>query len=117
MEVPEHIVWDTGWAVAAGMGFTVAVNVAAGPVHPFAVGVILYTTVAGDNKSPPSNCERDGGGVLRTCEMVDPFPSDAPVSPVCTIFHEKVVPITVPVREEDAVAPEQIVWVDGVAVA
>jgi hypothetical protein len=37
--VPEQTVWVAGEAVIAGIGFTVIVNVLAGPVHPFAVAV------------------------------------------------------------------------------
>lgn len=39
MAVPEQTVCVAGVAVVAGIGFTVTVNVVAGPVHPFAVAV------------------------------------------------------------------------------
>jgi len=47
--VPEHIVWLDGVATAFGVGFTNTVAVAAVPIHPFDVGVIVNVTVTGAN--------------------------------------------------------------------
>lgn len=48
--------------------------------------------------------------------MEDPASSDAPVTPVCVTVQEKVVPVTLPARATEVVAPEQIVCDAGVAV-
>ena len=47
MAVPEHTVWVAGVATTAGMGFTVMVNVLAGPVHPLAVAVTVTVATIG----------------------------------------------------------------------
>jgi hypothetical protein len=43
-ESPEQNVCDAGDAVATGVAFTIIVTIMLFPVHPFAVGVIVYTT-------------------------------------------------------------------------
>jgi hypothetical protein len=45
VDCPEQIVSDAGVAVTDGDGFTVIVTVIGAPVHPLAVGVIVYTAV------------------------------------------------------------------------
>ena len=42
---PEQIVSTVGVAVAWGIGLTVIVKDCTGPMHVFAVGVMLYVTV------------------------------------------------------------------------
>jgi hypothetical protein len=39
--VPEQIAWETGVAVATGIGFTVTITVIGAPEHPVVVGVIV----------------------------------------------------------------------------
>ena len=104
--VPEQIVCEAGVAVATGIGFTVTVTVIAVPVHPFAVGVIVYVAVPG--VVPVA---------VKICAMLFPLPAVAPDTFVCTTVHEKVVPATLLVSAIEVVAPEQIVCDAGVAVA
>ena len=105
---PEQIVCVDGVANASGLGSTVTVAVADGPAHPFAVGVIVNVTVTGNNV------------VLISAPLISPLPLAAiPVTvPVLFLLHVKVVDGTEPLNTMFVIpVPEQIVCVDGVAVA
>ena len=71
--------------VIAGTGVTVTVTSRGSPGHPFARGVILYTTVPVETPSE----------LAKTCPMKLPDPAAAPVTFVTLcMIHEKVVPLT-----------------------
>src|SRR3569832_784703 len=76
---------DVAVLVITGAGFTVTVTSVKLPSHPFALGVILYTTVPAVTPSV----------LVNTCPMVDPAPALAPVTLLddCTV-QLKVVPDT-----------------------
>ena len=108
MVAPEHIVWLAGVATAFGVGFTSTVAVMAVPVQPLAVGVIVKVTVT-------------GAVVVFVSEpLILPEPLAAmPVTvPVLSRVQLNVVPGTEPLSAMVVIAaPEQIVWLAGVATA
>jgi hypothetical protein len=61
------MVCDGGVAVTTGVGFTVIVTVTGVPLHPDAVGVIVYTAV-------PAVVEV----AVSVCAIVEPDPAAAP---------------------------------------
>jgi len=108
IEAAEQIVWLDGVAVAFGVGFTKTVAVIAVPVQPFAVGVIVKVTVTGALV------------VFVNVPEMSPLPLAAmPVTAaVLSLVQVYVVPLTDPVKAIVVIADaEQIVWLDGVAVA
>ena len=70
---PEQNVSEAGLAVTTGIGFTVTVTSIGIPVHPLAVGVIVYTAVPG---TVPA--------FVRVCAIDEPLPGEAPATPVWT---------------------------------
>ena len=104
--LPEQIVGAEGVAVAVGFGFTVIVTEIGVPVQPPAEGVMVYTTVPAVVPVAVSVCAIDV-----------PEPAVAPLAPVCVTVQLKVVPEILLVSAMDVALPEQMVWVDGVAVA
>jgi hypothetical protein len=108
MVLPLHIVWVDGVAMALGVGLTNTVAVIGVPGQPFAVGVIVNVTVTGVNV------------VLVNVPVILPEPLAVIPVTVAVLFlvQLKVVPATLPVNTIGVIAkPEQIVWLDGVAVA
>lgn len=97
-----------GIAVTVGNGLMVITTFSGVPVHPFANGVIVYVTVAGDKVL-----------LVSVWEIVVPLPDENPeaVPVVRVAVHENVVPV-VALESPIAVAvPEQIVCKAGVASA
>jgi hypothetical protein len=107
--VPEQIVCDDGVVTAApGVGFTITVVVIGVPLQPFAVGVILNVTVTGAVE------------VLIKVPLILPDPlAVIPVTEaVLFLVQLKVVPLMLLVSVTGViVTPEQMVCVNGVAVA
>lgn len=96
---PLQIESEGGVAVATGNGFTVTVAViGVDDEQPFALGVMVYTTVPGVIAV-----------AVNTCAMDDPLAADAPVALVAEAVQENVVPETDPDNPMDVDAPEQIV--------
>ena len=108
MLAPEQIVWLIGVAVASGVGFTNTVAVIGAPVQPLALGVMVNVT------------STDAKVVLINVPLIFPVPLEAiPVMvEVASRDQEYVVPLTLPLNDIGVMlAPEQIVWLIGVAVA
>ena len=103
-----QIVCAFGVAIAFGVGLTNTVAVLVGPGQPLAVGVIVNVTVIG------------AAVILVSVPLIllTPLPGN-PVTPaVLFLIHVKVVPATPLVNTIGViVAPEQIVWLAGVAIA
>ena len=76
------------------------------PGHDDAVGVIVYVAV-------PATAPV----VDNVCAIVDPLVLLAPETPLCATVQLYVVPLTVLVNTTDGAVPEQIVCVEGFAVA
>ena len=106
---PEQIVCDDGVATAAfGTGFTSTVAVMGVPVQPLAIGVMVNVTVTGE------------AVVFVNAPVILPDPLAAiPVTEtVLFLVQLYIVPLTPPFNAIGVnVAPEQIVCVDGVAIA
>ena len=108
IEAAEQIVWFGGVATAFGFGLTKTVAVIAAPGQPLAVGVIVKVTVTGALV------------VLVSDPVMSPLPEAAmPVTDaVLSLVHAYAVPVTAPVKDiGEITASEQIVWLDGVAIA
>ena len=89
--------------VIAGTGVTVTVTSTGSPEHPFADGVMRYTTVPVEIPS----------ALVNTCPIVFPDPATAPLTFVLlNMVHENVVPATLfGLLTTIAVDwPEQIAW-------
>ena len=83
---PEQTVTLAGCAVIKVPGFTVTVNVPAGPTQPFAVGVTVIVAVIGD-----------GPVLLAIYAGMFPFPL-VPKPTLVEDVHEKLVPLTGPLK-------------------
>jgi hypothetical protein len=108
MADPEQIVWLTGVATAFGCGFTSTVAVVVGPTQPLAVGVIVKVTNTGNKV------------VLVSIPLMSPDPLAAiPVTvALLSLVQVYVVPATALVSTIVVIdAPEQTVWLAGVATA
>ena len=105
---PEQMVWEAGVAIALGVGLTKTVAVVVGPAQPFAVVVIVKVTVI--------------GAKVVFVKLPDILPVPLAVIPVTvaalSLVHAYVVPVVLLVNKIVViVAPEQIIWLDGVASA
>jgi hypothetical protein len=106
---PEQIVCDNGVATAApGVGFTTTVVVIGMPEQPFAVGVIVNVTVTGALEV----------FINAPLKLPDPLAAIPVTEAVLFLVQLKVVPLMLLVNVTGViVAPEQMVCVNGVAVA
>ena len=105
---PEQAVWVGGVATAFGIGFTSTVAVIGAPEQPLNVGVIVKVTVIGVLVA------------FVSAPLISPVPLAAiPVTmPVLSRVQLYVVPDMAPFSEiVEIAAPEQIVWLAGVATA
>ena len=95
-----QIDWEAGVATAFGVGLTRTVAVMAGPVQPFAVGVIVKVTMIGANVV-----------LVKVPEMLpDPLAAIPVTVAVLLRVHAYVVPVTEPVNSMVFIAvAEQIV--------
>jgi len=104
-----QIVCDDGVATAFGIGFTTTVAVVVGPGQPFALGVMVKVTVIGAKV------------VLVKLPLIgvpEPFAGIPVTVATLSLTHVYVVPATGPLSTIGVIAdPEQIVWLEGVAVA
>lgn len=105
---PEQMVCDTGVATAFGVGFTSTVAVVDGPGQPLATGVMVKVTVI--------------GALVRLVNepLILPLPFvKMPVTVAeLSLDQLKVVPATLPDNTIVVIAaPEQMVWLAGVATA
>jgi len=108
MADPEQMVWLAGVATAPGVGFTSTVAVMEGPVQPLAIGVIVNVTST--------------GALVVLVSVPLMFPLPLVMIPVTvaelSLVQLKVVPLTFPDKTIVVmVAPEQMVWLAGVATA
>jgi hypothetical protein len=104
--LPVHKDCDEGVAVATGFGLTVIVTGIVPPTHDPTAGVIVYVAVPAEVPV-----------AVKFCAMVAPLLGVAPVTPNWLAVHVKVVPDTLLVSAMDVASPEQMVCVDGTAVA
>ena len=106
--LPLQTTWfETGLTV--GIGLTITVAVVVGPAQPLALGVMVKVTVIGALVA-----------LVRLPEIGEPAPDAGIPVAVATLSltHVYVVPATGPLSTIGVIAePEQIVCVDGVAVA
>jgi hypothetical protein len=104
----EQIACKGGVAVTLGIGLTVTIAVTGNPGQPFAIGVIVYVTVAGSEVV-----------LVRVWIILFPLPAEAPVTLPCgngAMVQEKLV-LGVPLDNTIPVVPlEQITCDVGVAV-
>ena len=91
-------------AETSGIGLTVTTTFIGDPVHPFALGVIVYVAVPG--VVPVA---------VRDCTIEVPLPLDAPLTPDCTTIQLYDVPATDPDNEIFVDEPEHNVSPFGVA--
>jgi hypothetical protein len=97
--VPLQIVFVVA-VVTVGAGFTVTINVAGVPVHPFADGVIVIVAVIGVVVA-----------LVATNEGMSPDPLSASPMAGLSFVQVNVVPLTVPDKFViGAIAPEQYAW-------
>ena len=104
VDVPAQIACVDKAGFTLGTGWMFTLNIDAGPEQPFAVGVIEYCTVA---RSFP---------IFVRLSVMLPFPkAEFPLAvPVVTMEdHVKVVHVTPDDRVTFALAPEQIVLLEG----
>ena len=55
--------------------------------------------------------------VIKICEIEEPLPEDAPLTPLSMTDQVNVVPATSELRAMEVLSPLQIVWLEGVAMA
>lgn len=102
--VPEHIEGDEGVAIATGVGLTVTTGEIELPEQLEAVGITTYVTVPGVDVV---------ADIISAITALEPE-AEAPEAFTDEELQLNVVPDTLPLKDKEAISPEQIAIDDGV---